>query len=135
MYPISYAGLLLLYYTGKAAGKTYPAHKFKFNIKINQLHAVSRTQQGRQREPSVKTLRSPLFAEFWRHCVLSGRTQRRKLYINSKFNIHTSNISFVICFKINLCFKVQTRLHKGPISPSYSHLNCLILSRKGSLNR
>ena len=36
-----------------------------------QLHAVSRTQQGRQREPSVKTLCSPLSAEFWRHCVLS----------------------------------------------------------------
>ena len=46
-------------------------------IKKNQLHAVSRTQQGRQRESSVKTLRSPLSAEFWRHCALSGRTQRR----------------------------------------------------------
>ena len=45
--------------------------------KSNQLHAVSRKQQGRQTEPSVKTLRSPLAAEFWRHCVLSGRTQRR----------------------------------------------------------
>ena len=43
------------------------------------VHAVSRTQQGRQREPSVKTLRSSLSAEFWRHCVLSGRTQRRAL--------------------------------------------------------
>ena len=38
-----------------------------------QLHAVSRTQQGKQREPSVKTLRSPLPVEFWRHRVLSGR--------------------------------------------------------------
>ena len=47
--------------------------------KLNEPHAVSRTQQGRQREPSVKTLRSPLSAEFWRHCVLSGRTQRRAL--------------------------------------------------------
>ena len=47
------------------------------NNKIIQLHALSRTQQGRQREPSVKTLRSPLSAEFWRHCVLSGRTQHR----------------------------------------------------------
>ena len=28
----------------------------KIKIKWNQLHAVSRTQQGRQREPSVKTL-------------------------------------------------------------------------------
>ena len=46
------------------------------SIKINknQLHAVSRTQQGRQRVPCVKTLRSPLSAGFWRHCVLSGRT-------------------------------------------------------------
>ena len=48
----------------------------KVKIKINQLHTISRTQQGRQREPSVKTLRSPLSAEFWRHCVLSGRPQR-----------------------------------------------------------
>ena len=40
-------------------------------------HAVSRTLQGRQKAPSVKTLRSPLSAEFWRHCVLIGRTQRR----------------------------------------------------------
>ena len=46
-------------------------------IKSNQLHAVSRTQQGRKREPSVNTLRSPLSAAFWRHCVLSGRTQLR----------------------------------------------------------
>ena len=44
---------------------------------LNQLHVVSRTQQGSEREPSVKTLRSPLSAEFWRHCVLGGRTQRR----------------------------------------------------------
>ena len=42
-----------------------------------QDHAVSRTQQGRQREPIVETLRSPLSAEFWRHCLMSGRTQRR----------------------------------------------------------
>ena len=49
-----------------------------FKIKqINQLHAVFCTQQGRQREPSVKTLRSPLSAEFQRQGVLSGRTQRR----------------------------------------------------------
>ena len=33
-------------------------------IKINQLHAVSRTQHDRQRAPSVKTVRSPLYAEF-----------------------------------------------------------------------
>ena len=48
-------------------------------VNKNQLHAVSRTQQGRQREPSVETLRYPLSAEFWRHCVLSDRTQRRAL--------------------------------------------------------
>ena len=48
-------------------------------LSLTQLHTVSRTLQGRQREPSVKTLRSPLSAEFWRHCVLSGGSQRRPL--------------------------------------------------------
>ena len=32
---------------------------------VNQLHPVSRTQQDRQREISVKTLRFPLSAKFW----------------------------------------------------------------------
>ena len=50
---------------------------FRFSVNQLQLHAASRTQQGRQRESSGKTLRSPLSAEFWRHCVLTGRTQRR----------------------------------------------------------
>ena len=45
-------------------------------VKLYQLHALSRTQQGRQREPGVKIFRSPLSAEFWRHCVLSSGTQR-----------------------------------------------------------
>ena len=39
-----------------------------------QLLAVSGTQQGRQREPSVKTL-----LQFWKHCMLSGGTKRRPL--------------------------------------------------------
>ena len=42
---------------------------------LNQLYAVSRTREGRQRTPRVKTLS----AEFWRHCVLSGGIQRRAL--------------------------------------------------------
>ena len=46
----------------------------------HKLHALSLTQQGRQREPSFKPLFSPLSAEFWRHCVLSGITQGRKCY-------------------------------------------------------
>ena len=45
-------------------------------INQNQLYAVSRTQQDRQEEPSVKTLRYPLSAEYWRHCMFSGGTQR-----------------------------------------------------------
>ena len=44
-----------------------------------QFHAVFRTQQGRQKEPRVKTLSSPLSAAFWRHCMLIGGTQRRAL--------------------------------------------------------
>ena len=43
-----------------------PLEEMKYLLKkeLNQLHAISRTQQGRQREPSVKTLRSPLSAVF-----------------------------------------------------------------------
>ena len=48
-----------------------------FDEMKNQLHAVSRTYQGRQKQHSVKKVRSPLSAEFCRHCVLSGRAQRR----------------------------------------------------------
>ena len=47
--------------------------------KKNQVYAVFCTQQGKPREPSVKTLRSPPSIEFRRHCVLSGGTQRRAL--------------------------------------------------------
>ena len=61
-----------------------------FNIIFFQLHAVSRTQQGRQREPSVKTLRSPLSAEFWRHCVLSGGTQGRALPRHQNENVNVN---------------------------------------------
>ena len=42
----------------------------------NQLHVVSRTQQGRQRDPSVKRLCSTLSIEFSRIYSLSGGTQR-----------------------------------------------------------
>ena len=63
---------------------------------LNQLHAVSRTQQSRQREPTVRTLRSPLSAEFWRHCVLSSRTQRRFIF---NFNL----ILIEISSKTQLC--------------------------------
>ena len=48
-------------------------------LPINQLHVVSRTQQVRQKEPSVKTLHSPLSAKIWRHYVVSGGTLRRAL--------------------------------------------------------
>ena len=44
----------------------------------NQLHAVSRTQQGRQRELSVKTLRSP-------HVIM---------YVNCGFQNYIYNIRF-----------------------------------------
>ena len=49
-----------------------------------------------QREPSVPTLRSPLFADLWRHCVLSGGT--------TAFNI------FNIPYCINKNFKCKSIL-------------------------
>ena len=36
------------------------------------LFICSVSQQGREREPSVKTIRSPFSSEYRRHCVLSG---------------------------------------------------------------
>ena len=44
-------------------------------------------------EPSVKTLRSPFSAEFWRHCVLSGRTQNRDLPRHQSEEMEILNIS------------------------------------------
>ena len=35
------------------------SHRIELKIKLNKLHAVSRIQQGRQRDHSVDTLRSP----------------------------------------------------------------------------
>ena len=52
---------------------------FIYIFKKNQLHAICRIQQSRQREPSVKALHTLLSAETWRHCLLSGKTQRRAL--------------------------------------------------------
>ena len=50
-----------------------------FPIFLYQLHAISCTQQSKQRESRVKTLRSKVSAGFRKHCVLSGETQRRVL--------------------------------------------------------
>ena len=36
-------------------------------------------QQGRQREPSVKTLCPPLSAEFWRHCFVEWQNSTPRL--------------------------------------------------------
>ena len=54
-----------------------PPISFHYYFKKKLLHAVFRTQQGRQREPNLKTIRSPLSAEFWPHCVLSSETHPR----------------------------------------------------------
>ena len=49
---------------------------------LNQLHAVSRTQEGRQREPNVKTLRSPLSAQFSLCIEWQSTPERRNGNIN-----------------------------------------------------
>ena len=73
--------------------------------KQNQLHAVSRTQQGRQRKPSAKTLRSPLSAEFWRHsaefwrrtcrCATTGVKKISLIYYISLLYIIESRIFYL----------------------------------------
>ena len=63
----------------------------RFNLRyfFYQFHAVYRTQQGRQRERSAKTLRSPLSAKFslrveWQNLMqpFASTTQPRKGNIN-----------------------------------------------------
>ena len=49
-------------------------------LKLNQISFTLYPAHSRvERKPSVNTLRTPLSTEFWRHCVLSGRAQRRAL--------------------------------------------------------
>ena len=60
----------------------------------HELHAVSRTQKGRQSKPSVKTLRCPLSDGFWRYCMLSGETQRSALPRHRSEETKIFNISF-----------------------------------------
>ena len=45
-------------------------------IIINQIKIKSCTKQGRQREPSVKTLRSPPSSEFWMRVEWRNSTPR-----------------------------------------------------------
>ena len=59
-----------------------------YRISFFQLHAVSRISNRRQREPSVKTLRFPLFTAFWRHCVLIVGTQRHAPLLASLISLH-----------------------------------------------
>ena len=63
-------------------------------IKLSQLHAVSCTQQGRQREPNSKTLHSSLSAEFWRHCVLSGGVHMPGGCLGTR--VKKSNYTFIL---------------------------------------
>ena len=49
---------------------------FLFFKQIFKFHAVSRSQQVRQRELSVETFPSRLAVKYWRRGVLSGGTQR-----------------------------------------------------------
>ena len=60
-----------------------------------EFHVTSRIQQGRQTQPSVKTLRSPLCFKFRRHCVLNDGKQLRALPRHLREKTKTFNISLV----------------------------------------
>ena len=74
-------------------------------IKLNHLYAVSRTQQGRQTEASVKTLHSPLSDEIWRHCVFSVGTQRRVLprHQSEEISDESGSNPQLVDFAVTLC--------------------------------
>ena len=63
-----------------------------------QFYAVSRTQQGRQRESSVCSLLCP---EFLRPCMFSGGTQRCAL---PTLNISSHHHSFILLFILFILF-------------------------------
>ena len=67
---------------------------FIITYKKNQLHAVSRTQHGRQRGPSHKTNHSPFWAKFWSYFVLKKNVVH---WIKSRSNKH-----FLIIFYFNI---------------------------------
>ena len=95
--------------------KGTPMPSYEFISNLNQLHAVSRTHQGRQKEPSVKTLRCPLSGRVlealrveWRnstpHFPLTPERRNENINVNkyfisskriepttSRFNSHTSS--------------------------------------------
>ena len=76
------------------------------------LHAVSRTQQDMQKEPSVKTLRSPLFAEFtalrveWQNSTRFGSTPERRngnINLSKYFIIEWESNPQPFDFTVTLC--------------------------------
>ena len=78
---------VILYYYSTSTVYKFFWHKILLLTRIlrpyyfvlaSRMH-VSRTQQDRQKEPSLNIFRSSFSVEFWRHCVLSGVTQRRAL--------------------------------------------------------
>ena len=57
--------------------------------------SISTQGKKQQVEHSVKTFRSPLFTEFWMHCVLSGGSQLRALPRHQK---GIESIAFTVTF-------------------------------------
>ena len=68
-------------------------HSILLFKKKNQLHAVSHTQQGRKREPSVKTLCSPLSAEYWRRVRVEWQNSTLRLISTSERRNGNINLS------------------------------------------
>ena len=55
---------------------------------ITDIASILASVDSKFREPSVKTLRSPLSAEFWRHFVLSSETQSDRTQNQSILQSH-----------------------------------------------
>ena len=93
---------------------------------------------GRQREPTVKTLRSPL-AEIWRHCVLSGRTQHatqrralprgNEIYITFSSSSSSSNglYSSEILYLIGIFLLIYVITFKKLIKWTFRKTNHLLI--------
>ena len=81
---------------------------------------------GRQRESSVKTLRSPFSTNFRRHCVLSCGTQRRAF--PSAPERRNENVSinkiFIYSNSINKIFITSPRVGNEPTTSHFTGTFC-----------
>ena len=82
-----------------------------------QLHAVSRTQQNRQRESYIKRFRSPFSAEFWIHFTVAELNDALFASTSERINRNIHTYKYLIYINISFYHVVI----EPTINRVYSH--------------